>query len=93
MSGWFVRSLADHDTHRDIYSPATRSVHARCGIEFQPLPIGLHGNRIAFSGPPPDPTKFAALANGHHTVSETVRPLASLLVTHLSLARPSHDVS
>jgi hypothetical protein len=54
MTGWFVRSLADHDTHRGVYCPATRSVHARCGIEFHPLPIGLHGNRIAFPGPPPD---------------------------------------
>lgn len=37
MTGWFLRSMSDGDTHRGIYSPATRSVHARCGIEFQPL--------------------------------------------------------
>jgi hypothetical protein len=54
-SAWFVRSLADHDTHRGIYSPATRSVHAVCGVEFTPLPLGLHGHRIALQGQPPDP--------------------------------------
>lgn len=53
-SAWFVRSLADGDTHCGIFSPATRSVHALCGTEFQPLPIGLRGDRIAFPGTPPD---------------------------------------
>ncbi|HXT45337.1 MAG TPA: hypothetical protein VN748_14670 [Pseudonocardiaceae bacterium] len=51
---WFVRSMADADTHRGTYSPATRSVHAACGAEFQPLPIGLRGERLALPGFPPD---------------------------------------
>jgi hypothetical protein len=58
LMAWFVRSLADGDTHRGIYNPGTRKVHARCGIEFTPLPIGLHGNRIAFPGEPPDPDQI-----------------------------------
>jgi len=53
-SAWFIHSLADHDTHRGVYNLATRSVHAVCGVEFTPLPIGPHGNRIALQGQPPD---------------------------------------
>jgi len=72
MTGWFVRSLADHDTHRGIYSPATRSVHARCGVKFEPLPLGMHGNRIAFPGEPPDPDQICpACLRGVHEQSET----------------------
>jgi hypothetical protein len=33
---WYLRSLADADTHRGDYSIVTRSVHAVCGIEFVP---------------------------------------------------------
>jgi hypothetical protein len=36
-TGWFLQSMGDHDTHRGNYSPATRSVHAKCGIDLQPL--------------------------------------------------------
>lgn len=38
---WFLRSLADADTHKGTYSTVTRSVHAVCGIEFVPreLPV------------------------------------------------------
>jgi hypothetical protein len=57
-AAWFLRSMANHDTHRGIYSPATRSVHAHCGVEFQPLPVGLHGDRIALPGRPPDPDQI-----------------------------------
>jgi len=32
-----VHSMGDRDTHRGIYSPVTRSVHARCCIKFVPV--------------------------------------------------------
>ncbi|MDQ3825364.1 MAG: hypothetical protein M3325_06285, partial [Actinomycetota bacterium] len=54
---WFVRSMADGDTHRGYYSQATRSVHAVCGAEFVPLRIGLAGDRLALPGTPPDPAQ------------------------------------
>lgn len=40
---WFLRSLKDRDTHRGVYSTATRSVHALCGIEFVPRPLPSGG--------------------------------------------------
>lgn len=52
---WYLRSMADHDTHRGAYSTATRSVHSACGEEFIPLPVGLRGDRVALPGQPPDP--------------------------------------
>lgn len=51
---WFLRSMADADTHRGAYSLATRSVHAVCGIEFIPRRLGLDGERISLPGHPPD---------------------------------------
>ncbi|MGH3528315.1 MAG: hypothetical protein ACRDQV_15820 [Pseudonocardiaceae bacterium] len=48
---WFVRSLLDADTHRGHYSPATRSVHTVCGLEFQAPGYLLDG----LPGEPPDP--------------------------------------
>lgn len=63
---WFLRSMGDHDTHRGIYSPATRSVHALCGVEFVPRRVGLNGDRLALPGNPPDPDQVCAacLAKG-----------------------------
>lgn len=55
---WHQRSMADRDTHRGRYSPVTRSVHAVCGVEFVPRPIGLHGDRIALPGEPPEPDQI-----------------------------------
>jgi hypothetical protein len=46
-------SMSDGDTHRGIYSPATRSVHARCGIEFQPLKKTNGANEYFFSAHTP----------------------------------------
>jgi hypothetical protein len=46
--------MGDHDTHRGIYSPATRSVHAKCGIDFQPLKRTT-GAPIVLIPSPPDP--------------------------------------
>lgn len=54
-STWFLRSMDDADTHRGVYSPATRSVHAECGIEFQPVEVGWPPKRGPLSGYPPDP--------------------------------------
>lgn len=49
---WYLRSMGDRDTHRGAYSIVTRSVHALCGAEFEPLrqidgvPIVLRGGRL-----------------------------------------------
>lgn len=53
-SAWFLRSLADRDTHRGDYSIVTRSVHAVCGIEFEPLKR-TNGAPIVLVPFPPDP--------------------------------------
>jgi hypothetical protein len=50
---WYLRSLADRDTHRGNYSIVTRSVHALCGIEFVPRVLLLGGP--ALPGSPLDP--------------------------------------
>jgi len=63
MTGWFLRSLSDGDTHRGIYSPATRSVHARCGIEFQPLKK-TNGAPIVLMPAPPDPDQICPTCRG-----------------------------
>jgi hypothetical protein len=33
---WHLRTMGDGDTHHGVYSIATRSVHAACGVEFVP---------------------------------------------------------
>lgn len=50
---WFLRSVQDRDTHTGVYSGASRSVHALCGIEFVPRPLAY--GRIALPGAPLDP--------------------------------------
>ena len=50
---WYLRSLADADTHRGHYSIVTRSVHALCSIEFVPRQLPLGGP--ALPGNPLDP--------------------------------------
>jgi hypothetical protein len=55
---WYLRSMADRDTHRGTYSPVTRSVHAVCGAEFVPRRLGLGGDRLALHGWPPDPDQI-----------------------------------
>lgn len=52
---WFLRSLADRDTHRGKWSPVTRSVFAACGVEF--VPLQLMRNRITLPGEPSDPAQ------------------------------------
>ena len=49
---WYLRSMADRDTHRGSYSTVTHSVHADCGIEF--IPQQLPYDRIALPGYPQD---------------------------------------
>lgn len=46
--------MADADTHRGTYSITTRSVHAVCGAEFQPLKQ-TNGAPILLVPLPPDP--------------------------------------
>lgn len=57
---WYLRSLADADTHRGHYSIVTRSVHALCGIEFVPRQLPLGGP--ALSGSPWTPRRSARSA-------------------------------
>lgn len=54
MTGWYLRSMSDRDTHRGTYSITTRSVIALCGAEFQPLRTTT-GVPIALKPTPPDP--------------------------------------
>lgn len=56
MSGWYLRSMGDADTHRGTYSMVTRSVHAVCGVEFQPL-MRTTGAPIVLTPSPPDPAQ------------------------------------
>lgn len=53
---WYLRSLADHDTHAGAWSPVTRSVHSVCGLEFVPRPLP-YGERTALPGNPLDPAQ------------------------------------
>lgn len=55
---WWVAGLGDGQTHRGFYSPATRSVHARCGIEFRPIEVGWPPKRGPLPGNPPDPDQI-----------------------------------
>lgn len=48
---WYLRSMADRDTHRGTYSIAARSVHAACGAEFVPLRLTT-GAPITLTAPP-----------------------------------------
>jgi hypothetical protein len=57
VSGWYLRSIGDADTHRGTYSIATRSVQALCGAEFQPL-TRTTGAPIVLVGAPPDPDQI-----------------------------------
>jgi len=66
---WFLRSISDRDTHRGIYSSATRSVHAVCGIEFQPLKRAT-GAPIAFTPSPPDRDQVCQQCSGWFYASE-----------------------
>jgi hypothetical protein len=54
VSGWYLRSMADADTHRGRYSITTGSVLAVCGAEFQPLKR-TNGAPILLVPLPPDP--------------------------------------
>jgi hypothetical protein len=50
---WFLRSMADRDTHKGRFSTVTRSMRAVCGIEWVPRRFGLR-ERLALPGEPPD---------------------------------------
>lgn len=53
---WFLRTTTDHDTHRGWYSHVTRSVHAVCGIEFEPRTVAF--GRKSLPGDPQDPVQI-----------------------------------
>jgi hypothetical protein len=57
VSGWYLRSMGDADTHRGTYSISACSVHALCGAEFQPLKR-TNGAPILLVGAPPDPDQI-----------------------------------
>jgi hypothetical protein len=59
---WYLRSLADADTHLGSYSTVTRSVHALCGVEFLPRPLPLGGP--ALPGSPLDPDQVCPACRG-----------------------------
>ncbi len=54
MTLWWLRSMADHDTHRGLKSGG--SVDAACGIRFAPRPVAFGGE--ALPGEPPDPDQI-----------------------------------
>ena len=64
---WYLRSLADADTHCGDYSIVTRSGRALCGIEFVPKELLLGSPAL-----PGFPTGFRA---GMPTVREA-RPVS-----------------
>ena len=71
---WYLRSLGDADTHLGVYSPASRSVLAVCGAEFQPVPVGLQGQHLALPGQPRTRTRCAPTApRGHTSITTTPR--------------------
>lgn len=59
--GWgpgpYLRSVSDADTHKGVYSATTSSVHAHCGLEFQPLKR-THRVPIVLTPTPPDPEQI-----------------------------------
>lgn len=55
---WWVRSMADQDTHIGTYSPASRSVLATCGQEFVAQPVGWPARLGPLPGRPSDPDQI-----------------------------------
>jgi hypothetical protein len=67
--GWFLRSLADHDTHRADGVRAEGNVLALCGVEFTPKPtVRLVGKRFVDGfpdlGSPPVPEQVCPDCRG-----------------------------
>lgn len=58
---WYLRSAADHDTHRGELNP-DGTVVAQCGIRFTPRPLPL--GRIALPGHPQDRDQICPECNG-----------------------------
>ncbi|MGH4009193.1 MAG: hypothetical protein ACRDTH_13740 [Pseudonocardiaceae bacterium] len=55
--------MGDRDTHRGTYSITTRSAHAVCGAEFQPL-RRINGAPIVLAPNPPDPDQICPQCRG-----------------------------
>ncbi|MGH3702983.1 MAG: hypothetical protein ACRDQY_26810 [Pseudonocardiaceae bacterium] len=83
---WYLRSMADADTHRGHYSVVTRSVHALCGIEFIPKELPLGGP--ALPGSPLDPQQVCPQCRFVSLLSDNGVPLEEIsrLVGHSSTA-------
>ena len=69
MSGWFLRSMGDRDTHRGVYSPATRSVHARCGVEFPTVEAHRWRTHRPHAGPSRPGSDLSRMPREGHPVS------------------------
>ena len=54
---WYLRSMADQDTHRGEYSITSHKVHAACGLQFVPLKLA-DGAPLVLPGDPPDPDQI-----------------------------------
>lgn len=52
---WYLRSIADRDTHHGDLQPDGLVV-AACGLVFKPRPLPY--DRIALPGAPPDPNQI-----------------------------------
>ncbi|MDQ3764410.1 MAG: hypothetical protein M3460_23465 [Actinomycetota bacterium] len=50
---WYLRSMADHDTHRASGLRPDGTVAAACGVEFRPHPLPL--GKVALPSHPYDP--------------------------------------
>jgi hypothetical protein len=55
-AAWYLRSMSDNDTHYGSWSGVSRSVHALCGVEFQPVRLPYGGTFLP--GMPPDPDQI-----------------------------------
>lgn len=60
---WYVRSLADGDTHRGELRSDNRTVHAVCGVEFKPI-TALRERGPELPRYPPDPDQVCPQCRG-----------------------------
>ncbi len=62
VANWFLRSTADHDTHRGrLFGNGT--VMADCGLAFKPV-CALRTRGPALPGEPPDPDQVCPKCKG-----------------------------
>lgn len=69
MTGWFVRSLADHDTHRGIYSPPRAASTPDAESDSHRYPSACTATASPSPAHHQTPTRFAPPANDHPTTT------------------------